>query len=64
MSEEDEYRGQECPLAPGRHIFKEAIAEKRWAGYPPLETNHSILFFSTQVSKNLPNMTVHDYSSH
>lgn len=49
MSEEDEYRGQELPLAQGRHIFKEAIAEKRWAVYSPLETNHGILLFSAQV---------------
>lgn len=61
---EDEYRGQELPLAQGRHIFKEATAEKGWVVYSLLEINHSILFFSAQVYKNPPNLTVHAHWSY
>lgn len=61
MSEENKYRGQELPLAQGRHIFKEAIAEKSWVVYTPLETNHGILFFSAWIKKKYPK---YDTSSH
>lgn len=53
MSEENKYRGQELPLAQGRHIFKEAIAEKSWVVYTPLETNHGILFFIAWIKKKI-----------
>lgn len=49
MPEENEYRGQELALAQGRHILKEAIAEKSWVVNSLLETNHGILFFSAEV---------------
>lgn len=58
----EEYRGQELPLAQSRHIFKEAIAEKSWVVYSPLETNHGILFF--RFKKGFKKSPKHDTSSH